>query len=164
MLTLMCSYAKSVGVSNFKKLYAQYTTSLKQAIADVYVNNATDFSGQPLELDAGDWQCDDYGVSIKTGFGDEQACCHPIMPIERLANIDTGEEKIVLAYSKGKKWRTVVVSKDIIANANIQGVGATGVGAATYTAVIGGVTYTFSLTAPTLPTTPGQVYVATTTW
>jgi len=118
MLTLMCSYAKSVGVSNFKKLYAQYTTSLKQAIADVYVNNATDFSGQPLELDAGDWQCDDYGVSIKTGFGDEQACCHPIMPIERLANIDTGEEKIVLAYSKGKKWRTVVVSKDIIANAN----------------------------------------------
>jgi len=53
---------------------------------------------------------------------------------------------------------------DIIANANIQGVGATGVGAATYTAVIGGVTYTFSLTAPTLPTTPGQVYVATTTW
>lgn len=118
MLTLMCSYAKSVGVSNFKKLYAQYTTSLKQAIADVYVNNATDFSGQPLELDAGDWQCDDYGVSIKTGFGDEQACCHPIMPAERLVNIDTGEEKVVLAYSKGKKWRTVVVSKDITANAN----------------------------------------------
>lgn len=118
MLTLMCSYAKSVGVSNFKKLYAQYTTSLKQAIADVYVNNATDFSGQPLELDTGDWQCDDYGVSIKTGFGEEQACCHPIMPVERLVNIDTGEEKIVLAYSKGKKWRTVVVSKDITANAN----------------------------------------------
>lgn len=118
MLTLMCSYAKSVGVPNFKKLYVKYTTSLKQAIADVYINNVTDFSGQPLELDAGDWQCDDYGVSIKTGFGDEQACCHPIMPIERLANIDTGEEKIVLAYSKGKKWRTVVVSKDIIANAN----------------------------------------------
>lgn len=118
MLTLMCSYAKSVGVSNFKKLYAQYTTSLKQAIADVYVNNATDFSGQPLELDAGDWQCDDYGVSIKIGFGNEQACCHPIMPIERLVNIDTGEEKLTLAYSKGKKWRTVVVSKDITANAN----------------------------------------------
>jgi uncharacterized protein (DUF927 family) len=118
MLTLMCSYAKSVGVSNFKKLYAQYTTSLKQAIADVYVNNATDFSGQPLELDAGDWQCDDYGVSIKTGFGEEQACYHPIMPVERLVNIDTGEEKVVLAYSKGKKWRTVVVSKDITANAN----------------------------------------------
>jgi len=53
---------------------------------------------------------------------------------------------------------------DIIANANIQGVGATAVSAATYTANIGGTIYTFSLTAPILPTTPGQVYVATTTW
>ena len=52
----------------------------------------------------------------------------------------------------------------VVGGANIQGVGATAVGAATYTALIGGVTYTFSLMAPTLPTTPGQVYVATTTW
>ncbi|MBP8698653.1 MAG: prepilin-type N-terminal cleavage/methylation domain-containing protein [Syntrophorhabdaceae bacterium] len=52
----------------------------------------------------------------------------------------------------------------VVGGANIQGVGATAVGAATYTALIGNVTYTFSLTAPTLPTTPGQVYVATTTW
>ena len=53
---------------------------------------------------------------------------------------------------------------DIAAMVNIQGVSAISFGAATLTALIGGITYTFSLTAPTLPTTPGQVYVATATW
>ena len=52
----------------------------------------------------------------------------------------------------------------VATGANIQGIGTTGVGAATFTGVIGGVTYTFSLTAPALPTAPGQVYVSTTTW
>ena len=63
--------------------------------------------------------CDIDGVRVVNGMGyTETACCHPIMPIERLVNIDTGEEKIKLAYCKSKRWREIVVSKEITAVAS----------------------------------------------
>ena len=49
---------------------------------------------------------------------DEVACPHPIMPVERLVNIDTGEEKLKLAFRKGAVWRRLIVSKTVLANAN----------------------------------------------
>lgn len=52
------------------------------------------------------------------GFGDAVACPHPILPVERLVNIDTGEEKLRLAFRKGAIWRKIIVSKVILANAN----------------------------------------------
>lgn len=52
------------------------------------------------------------------GQKEETACCHPIMPVERLVNIDTGAEKLKISYSKGKKWRDVIVEKRILASAN----------------------------------------------
>ena len=75
-----------------------------------------------------------------------------------------GANSILFAQYVLGGTNTAYTMGSVVNNANIQGVGTTGVGAATYTAVIGGVTYTFSLTAPILPTTPGQVYVATATW
>ena len=41
----------------------------------------------------------------------EVACLHPIMPTERLVNIDTGEEKLKIAYFKGKYWREIIIGK-----------------------------------------------------
>lgn len=117
-LTIMAAKAAAVGIRNFKKLYAEYTKSLKQASADIYINNNTNFDGQPLELEAGDWEADDFGISRKNGMFEEQACCHPIMPVERLVNIDTGIEKLKLAYSKGKRWREVIADKKTLASAN----------------------------------------------
>jgi hypothetical protein len=40
------------------------------------------------------------------------------MPIERLVNIDTGEEKLKLAFRKGTVWRSIIVDKKILASAN----------------------------------------------
>lgn len=116
MLTVMCEKARSVGVGNFKKLYSEYTKSLVQKNTEVYVNNFTAFQGQELELDAGEWECDDYGVKKSSSWGTEEACCHPIMPIERLVNIDTGEEKLKIAFSKGRKWRSIIVDKNTLAS------------------------------------------------
>ncbi len=53
-----------------------------------------------------------------TGKKKEIACCHPLMPVERLVNIDTGVEKLKIAYSKGKRWREIIVDKRILASAN----------------------------------------------
>lgn len=116
MLTKMCKYAKSVGINNFKTLYANYTKSLKTNSDTVYRESATKFQNQEIELDAGDWECDDFGVRRHGDHGEEVACPHPILPVERLVNIDTGEEKLRIAYSKGKKWRSIIVDKGTLAS------------------------------------------------
>lgn len=82
-------------------MYKKYIESLKAQAGTVYVDNVTNFTGQPLELNAGDWDATDLGVYRRNGFADELACPHPIMPVERLINIDTGEEKLKLALSEG---------------------------------------------------------------
>lgn len=117
-LAIMCVKAANVGIRNFKTLYSKYTLSLKQAPGDVYICNMTQFEGQPIELDAGEWECNERGISRWNGRQEEIACFHPLMPVERLVNIDTGVEKLKIAYSKGKKWREAIVDKKTLASAN----------------------------------------------
>lgn len=117
-LAIMCAKAAKAGIRNFKTLYSKYTLSLKRAASEIYICNMTQFEGQPLELDAGTWNCNENGVVRWNGQKEEVACCHPIMPVERLVNIDTGAEKLKISYSKGKKWRDVIVEKRILASAN----------------------------------------------
>lgn len=118
-MAAMAAYAGTVGFKGFKAMYKKYVESLKVQAGTVYVDNTTDFTGQPIELNAGDWEATDGGVVRKNGLGGEDiACPHPIMPIERLINIDTGEEKLRLAYRKGTIWKKTIVSKIILANSS----------------------------------------------
>jgi len=116
-LTIMSENAQSTGVRNFRKLYQQYVRSLKQSSARM-IGNVTNFEKQPFELDAGDWDCDEMGITSTQGPYEVQACCHPIMPIERLVNIDTGIEKLKIYYRRGKLWRHVIADKRTLASAN----------------------------------------------
>lgn len=111
-------YASSQHFRGFRAMYKKYVESLKAQSGTVYIENVTQFTGQPLELNAGDWEANDFGVYRRSGFVDEVACPHPIMPVERLVNIDTGEEKLKLAFRKGASWRRIIVSKTVLANAN----------------------------------------------
>lgn len=115
----LAAYADKVAhFKGFKTMYKRYLESLKVQSGTVYIDNVTNFTGQPLELNAGDWEAGDDGIFHKAGFGEETACPHPIMPVERLVNIDTGEEKLTLAYCKGGKWRRVIIDKVVLANSN----------------------------------------------
>lgn len=112
-------YAKSLKFTGFQKMLAEYRKSLKSTSSpSYYIDNITTFSGQPIELNAGDWEADEGGISRHTGMFEEIACVHPIMPIERLVNIDTGTEKLKIAYRKGKGWRTQIVDKRTLATAS----------------------------------------------
>ena len=112
-LERMAAMAKNAGFKSFKKTYNAYVKSLKQVnSSSAYSLNPTDFPNQPMELEAGTWQCDEGGVRKVGAFSEEVACLHPIMPIERLVNIDTNEEKLKIAYCKGYKWRTLVAGKN----------------------------------------------------
>lgn len=114
----LAAYADSRKFKGFKAMYKRYVESLKVQSGTVYIDNVTSFTGQPMELNAGDWEAGDGGIYKKNGFNDEMACPHPIMPVERLVNIDTGEEKLVLAFRKGQLWRRTIVSKIVLASTN----------------------------------------------
>ncbi len=112
----LAANAKAVGFNGFMKMYKEYERTQRIADRNAYANlsNPTMFPDQPIELDCGDWQCDENGVQKSSGYSTDVACCHPIMPTERLVNIDTGEEKLKIAYSKGKRWRYVIFGKDVL--------------------------------------------------
>lgn len=114
----LAAYSVSKGFKGFKTMYKKYVESLKAQSGTIYIDNVTNFTNQPLELNAGDWEADDSGIFKKNGYNDEVACPHPIMPVERLVNIDTGEEKLQLAFRKGTIWRKIIASKTVLASSN----------------------------------------------
>ncbi len=74
-------------------------------------------------LKCGDWVCDDLGVRrFKPSQNDpdggfwEQACPHPILPVERLTNADTDQEKLRIAFAKDSVWRTLVAERSVTAS------------------------------------------------
>ncbi len=114
----MSEVALAVGIKNFKKLFEGYCKTMKKVRDPDYVDNASDFEGQELELNTGTWIADDAGITMDTYNGEVVACVHPILPIKRLVNIDTGIEKLELAFRKGKQWRKMIFDRRQIASAS----------------------------------------------
>lgn len=118
VLCQMSEKAAAVGVKNLKSMFKVYQESLNTNKADI-IFNSTNFDGQELQLDCGSWQCDEFGITGIDKFGFEfVACTHPIMPVQRLTNIDSGTEKLKIAYKKGRQWRYTIVDKKTLASNN----------------------------------------------
>lgn len=110
--------AGALGVKNFITLWNAFLETKKAQINNGLSCNETEFTDQPLQLLCGEYQCDDYGVTAIDKYGFEIiVCTHPIMPIQRLVNIDTREVKIELAFRRGENWRTIITDKTTIASA-----------------------------------------------
>ena len=121
-LRAMAEQARAAGCKGFMAAWKDYQRSLKMASAMTETSNVTQYEEQMLELDTGEWEADDTGVWRYGGLGGmEIACSHPIMPIERLRNIDTGELKVKLAFRRGNKarkvWNEIVTDFDTVSNA-----------------------------------------------
>ncbi|WP_405353943.1 DUF927 domain-containing protein [Ruminococcus sp.] len=111
------SQALSFKIRNFMSMFKDYVQMMNSK-SGLTINNTTNFSEQEMVLDCGDWECDDFGVTGTDKFGFEfVACNHPILPIQRLVNIDSGVEKQKLAYRKNKQWRYVIADKKTLASA-----------------------------------------------
>ena len=118
MVQKMKAKAGSVGVKCFIALWDAYQEMMAQKNG-VMLANSTQFDGQEMELFSGEYICDDGGVFITDKYGYDQVICrHPIMPVERLVNIDSGEERLKLAYKKGRAWRSIIVEKSVIASSS----------------------------------------------
>ena len=124
MLAKLEVRAKELKVSqNFKRLYkviqAEIIQSQKQLNSFV-----TEFTKAPIKLKCKNYICNDLGV-VKSEFNqvlmtsvDTVICTHPILPIERLINVDTNIEKVKLAFYKDKRWQTVIAEKNTLASKN----------------------------------------------
>lgn len=83
--------------------------------------NVTQFTEQPVELQCGPWRATDLGVTMQKfdsrGMPVQiTACMHPILPVEILKNVDTGEERVRLAYFKYGTWNQVTVNREVCAD------------------------------------------------
>ena len=118
LLQKMKAKAGSVGVKCFVALFDAYC-QMQAKQQGVILENSTQFDNQELELFSGEYICDDLGVMIQDKYGfDNIICRHPIMPVRRLVNVDSGEERLQIAYRKGRAWRTLIAEKSTIASSN----------------------------------------------
>ena len=119
----MADNAKKVNFKNFKSVWKRFLelkdAERKQQLS--IIPNQTEFDGQSLELNCGGWESTDWGIYRLNRFGArEYACAHPIQPIERLVNIDTGEVKVKLRFKRSghdQRWTTTIVDKATISTA-----------------------------------------------
>ena len=115
-------FAVSLGVSkkNYRMLWKEYQSLMRRSLV-VSENGVTEFTNQSAELDTGEWRADDGGVwRYGNGMMMEVACSHPIMPVQRIHNIDTGAVKVILFFRRGQQkqtWKNLMVSLGTITNA-----------------------------------------------
>lgn len=91
----------------------------KRSKSPVLVDNWTNFTGPYDNMKCGLWIASDAGVySQKDGGLEEVACYHPILPVERLKNLETGDEQLKIAYKRNNHWEEIIVPKDLVATAS----------------------------------------------
>lgn len=100
------------------RAYIKEHESPKSGISSI-VNNITDFKDQPIELFTGDWIANDEGIVRRNNDqGLDIACVHPILPVQRLINIDDGTVRLRLMFRRDfKGWKEVVANKSMLFSA-----------------------------------------------
>ena len=101
-------------LTQFNQTFDQWIRQQNQHITHIADSNTTAFTDGPLVLRCGDWTANDSGVYRQQLQKDgtlhrQTACTHPILPIKRLINKQTGEEKLQLAFYRDAAWRTITV-------------------------------------------------------
>ncbi len=103
-------------VKAYKHVDRQTKQKKKQEIAGM--SNYTDFEGPYEPMFCGSWIATESGIYGQNMSTVEQlACYHPILPIERLKNLETGEEQIKLAYKRNGRWEEIIVPKTMVTSA-----------------------------------------------
>jgi len=126
MLLSFQDRAKELGVKGqfdtmvkaFEK--AEKETQQKQRQSQTLIENWTNFTGKYDSMKCGSWLAADNGIrTFNKDYSNEVIVCyHPIMPIGRMRNLETGEEQIRLAYKRNHRWTEIAVPKDIISSAS----------------------------------------------
>lgn len=126
MLLSLQEKAKMLGVKGqfddlvraYKRVDLTFKKSSQKASASG-INNYTDFEGPYEPMYCGSWLAGENGVYAQNMSQVEQiACYHPILPIERLKNLETGEEQIKLAFKRNGRWEEIIIPKTMITSSS----------------------------------------------
>lgn len=99
--------------------YKRVDKEMHQNTTPSLLDQWTNFTGPYENMKCGLWIASDKGVyAQKDGMLEEVACYHPILPVERLKNLETGDEQLKLAYKRNNKWEEIIVPKDLVATAS----------------------------------------------
>lgn len=95
--------------------------NISQQSIDGITNFYPDKTGKEYEnLYCGSWIATEDGIySMESSKANQVACFHPIIPVKRMRNAETGEEQITLAYKRGGingLWNEITVPKELVAN------------------------------------------------
>lgn len=83
------------------------------------LDNWTNFTGPYDNMFCGSWIAREDGIYVQnTGTMDVVACYHPILPVERLKNLETGEEQLKIAFKRNGYWEEIIVPKTLVTSAN----------------------------------------------
>lgn len=129
LIANMRQRAKDYGcVRGFDKIIKSFENTLEAArkeqkaeIARQIVNGITNFNGLETQFRCGQWIASDAGIFQRNAnpyYPDHLACYHPIIPVERMKNLQTSEEQMKLTYKRSNEttWSTIKVPKDVIAS------------------------------------------------
>jgi uncharacterized protein (DUF927 family) len=116
----MAAAGRKAGFPYFKKHYNNYYKKISSMSgSNMGITHYSDFEGQDLVLETGEWKADDTGVYKQKGDTEIVACVHPILPKERYVDVDSGVEKLKIEYSPdGIGWRSMICEKKDISTAN----------------------------------------------
>lgn len=105
-----------LGVKNFVLKWNAFLETKNEAYRG-NPDNYTEFTDAPMELYCGEYVCDDEGITTTDRFGGEVIVCrHPILPVARICNIDTGEIKYEVAFKRGGAWKRRVYDAEVLFN------------------------------------------------
>lgn len=119
--------------SQFESIIKAHEKVLRQSEREEKIKNFTHPTGRMTEFSipmgskfqnmrCGSWFATEGGIVSYNVMGLEQrASRQPILPIGRLENMQTGEERIILAFKRDRKsyrWKEITVAKSTIASAN----------------------------------------------
>lgn len=92
----------------------------KSVSTNTMLEHWTNFTGEYDNMMCGAWIAGDDGIRTfsKDYTNEVLACYHPILPIKRMKNLETGEEQLRLAYKRNHSWKEITVPKDLVSSAS----------------------------------------------
>lgn len=127
------AYNKEYGKDNEQVNYKKYKNRFSKNISNDFnktsnngesskiatEENLVNFEDCPIDnLDAGIWNASDDGIWKIENRNFEpvkvMACPHPILPVERLKNVESGLEKVRLSFRRDNIWEDIVVDNSLI--------------------------------------------------
>lgn len=108
-------------VAAYKKVEKEIKKQEKENQVSCLLENWTNFTGPYENMKCKTWIASDDGIyqyNPNPMAPDLLACYHPILPIERFKNLETGEEQIKIAFKRSGRWEEIIVPKTMITSAS----------------------------------------------